>query len=447
MKKRILPGLLAALCLLAALVLPASAAGELTGVKGFDKGVSMHNKGWAAYREDTLEQQMKLAADLGITLVRFDSMWGTINGVEWTDRFVETAEAYGLDMMMIVYVEDTESAQAIASRYKGKIKYYQVHNEVDCATIIDAGHSGESLSDYDPVKLKTKTDAIKACIKGLRAADPAAEIVINSTFVHYGFTEYLVDQGVDFDVIGWDWYSQQEEWCHQNRGYDITGLLDILREKFPDKDIIFCELNILADYENGTDTRQGAFIEEMAVKIYEYAKKDPAIRGLVIYELLDEPDKGNQEGHFGLVYLNDDFSIRGPKPAYRVVQDLFGGDGKATSQPKGTTAGTTAEATARPTTAKPTAAPTTSRAATTTGSTVLSTAQATVSTAQSTTATQGTETQAVASPTVPSDGEGGLPIWPFIVAGIVILLGGGGAALYFLVIRPKIAEKAGVNKP
>lgn len=88
---------------------------------------------WTAgtYRLATLEEQIHLVAELGVKLYRVDANLKDLSTLDFMDKCVDLCEAYGLDIMLIVY--DEAKAQMCASRYKGRVKYYQVLNETDAS--------------------------------------------------------------------------------------------------------------------------------------------------------------------------------------------------------------------------------------------------------------------------------------------------------------------------
>lgn len=87
-------GLCAAL--LGAAALPAAAAGtELTQRSDFIWGVNGHNKGYVAYPESQVEKQIKVAAELGVGIYRFNYNPATLDEIEYLDYVVKLCKAYG----------------------------------------------------------------------------------------------------------------------------------------------------------------------------------------------------------------------------------------------------------------------------------------------------------------------------------------------------------------
>ena len=133
-------GLCAAL--LGAAALPAAATGtELTQRSDFIWGVNGHNKGYVAYPESQVEKQIKVAAELGVGIYRFNYNPATLDEIEYLDYVVKLCKAYGLKMMLVMdnsgpapnsdgYQSSKEASyisaladrgRMIAARYAGKI--------------------------------------------------------------------------------------------------------------------------------------------------------------------------------------------------------------------------------------------------------------------------------------------------------------------------------------
>ena len=295
---------------------PSSAAvtGLGLGDKSFNFAISGHNRNRAAYNTLNLEEQIHKAAELGVSMYRFDAYLDDLKSIAFTDDVVYLCKAYGLDLMLIVY--SPSSAKTAVQRYKGKVKYYQVDNEMDGATINPSGPDGKLVSDFDKAKMDVKVKNCISIINTLRAGDPAAKILVNGTWVHYGCFQYLFDQGVDVDLLGWDWYRNQDT-------YGFEKAMDELYSQFH-KDILICEANIWCKTDD--QALMADYLTQRAQLVYSIAKAKHIV-GFTVYELLNEPALNDSPGEsdFGLVNVNRDQTIGSVKPAYTALQTLYGG--------------------------------------------------------------------------------------------------------------------------
>lgn len=281
----------------------------------FRVGVSAHcpSHGMCnGYPHKYLHEHVRLAAELGVKLYRVDL--GGPDDEAWFDELVPALEEKGIALMVNVGT-NLEYVRKIAERYRGRIAYYQMRNEIDCECIKKNGPNGAGdgkvLSDYDIPLLDKAVADVKGISAVLREADPAAKTVVNGTWVHYGMIQYLLDHGADFDVLGWDWYSNMDH-------YGIDLLLEEL-QRFG-KDIIFCETNIWPLTHEEPD--RAPWIAALLEKLYHHPSG--RVRGVVIYEFLDEPRHPvKREGTFGIVRVENDGKPVGVKDAYKMLQSVL----------------------------------------------------------------------------------------------------------------------------
>ena len=278
---------------------------------GFLFGVTGHNTSRPAYTANTIEDQIHLAAELGVGMYRFDAS----SDMAWNDKVVALCESYGLQMMPLV--SSSSVASTMATRYAGHIKYYQMLNETDNQAILSG--NGDQISQYDMTKVNNFVTQLKSIASAIRAGDPNAKLVINGTFLHYAIFDYFISQGVDFDVLGWDWYSNQDSYAG-----GVAGIAKILLDRYPTKNLFFCEGNYWP-VGSGYPV-EGDYITACMRTVYNL--KSPRILGYCVYELLDEPNQGAPENTFGLVNVNSDYSIGSVKTAYTQVQTVLGGTAK-----------------------------------------------------------------------------------------------------------------------
>ncbi|MCL1971460.1 MAG: T9SS type A sorting domain-containing protein [Endomicrobia bacterium] len=373
-------------CLLALLlsaqcfVSDAYAANPLSNDPDFVVGVTGH-PGWegnpAAFSgygssDADIERQVHLSAEMGAKIYRIHAHDFTADIFE---RVITLCERYGIEIMAQVNIE---SGATVANRFKGRVKYYQVNNEMDSQALKSDGLGGTQIShfwmstDTEPLPagkkyLDVMINDVIDYIKIIRAEDPDAKVLINGGWVHYAFLDYAFERfaeaGVDIDLIGWDWYSNMEGNRDGLSPAAMTvrdGLNSVAKYIYDcyGKDIIICEYNMSisnfdktsitgANYvpflpgngngkidpfeEDNMDTLMGTYLVNNIQYLYNN-RAENHIKGILIYELIDEPGHFNPfEAKFGITYakiLNFSqrrYQILGPKKAYYDVQKLFGG--------------------------------------------------------------------------------------------------------------------------
>lgn len=263
------------------------------------------------------EDMVYYTAKMGGKIIRIDLQG--IDAEKW-DKFFALCKAYGLEVMGIVY--DTTTAEFFSKRYGKQLKYIQVLNETDAEALITGG--GEGKGNYNLNKIAELVGKFKEIIPIIRENSPQSKICINVTYLHYGYFEHLLEQDVDFDVAGLDWYSQM----------DANGTLEATVDeisKITGKPIFICESNIWTNSRTPEENDK-----EMGGVIIDYIKRCKAMQeshdvlGFTVYELFNEPHKKGYtdvikgEAYFGLMYVNDDYSIDKPKAAYYELQEYLG---------------------------------------------------------------------------------------------------------------------------
>lgn len=288
-----------------------------------------------------LDEQFTLMEELGAKWVRTD--WLTQKGWDLLDETLEAARRHGLGVVLIVDWQQEglkifekslspdeiekkayQFANDLAKRYKGKIHYYQISAEMSSLALANPLSAGFLVQDYDNSKYQRIYRWIKGTTEGIKAADPEAKRIIDSLWTHTGFIDRLVADKIEFEVIGWDWYS--------NFGIDL-GAVDIhaasgrkynLVEELGKygKEVWIAEANKSSGTLDGNLEAQARFTEDFARYIYS----QPLFTGFMFYELTDRV--GVQEGELfqGLVQYRqegDHFVLDKNKPAFQSYRKVI----------------------------------------------------------------------------------------------------------------------------
>lgn len=327
---------------------------DLTSRDDFGWGINTHHYSYSSYPESKLEEQIHWIAKSG-------SDWIRVNGAicssaeEWAyfDTVVGLANKYGLKIIMTVepsleYGLDyiTLAMEVIATRYNGEdgrgfVDYFQPWNETDLplmkAKYGTGGPSGESIDHYYTIPVDGVADLpeyleyFKAAKQGLINAGNKSKMMINYAATHWGCALYYLEHGLEIDMLGMDLYTTNP-YDLEKSAEVISGACDRLYSDVIEKynvPVFISETNLHMGYvtqedrENPTLETYGALIDML--NIY-YSR--PWIKGLALYELLDEPDKGidNQEAWFGLIKCSNNGEIGEPKPIYYEFQRLIKGN-------------------------------------------------------------------------------------------------------------------------
>ena len=337
MKKmlKVLSVIMSLLMIFSTMAVPTFATGtdapEYPNNENFVWGINGHLDTSASYPTAEIEEQIALAAKLGTKLYRVD-----INEVtSETDKIVQTANAYGMDVMLVitstaessvdeVTAQFTQIANHYATGYFGNVKYINIFNEIEnfCANDGATGSDLNEANGYDTQKVADMSARINAAHAAVKAASQDYVTVVNYGWLHDPCLDLLRDAGADWDVIGLQWYTDME--VHSNGKLETA--LDRLNsyDTLKDKKIIITESNVWQD----------AGTSEDLFTIMDKAYNSDKVIGMCFYELLDEPDHElESERNFGFVNYTLENGIGEVKPIYNTVQGLIGGSNDI---PKGT---------------------------------------------------------------------------------------------------------------
>lgn len=310
---------------------------EYTGRTDFIWGCTAHDYTYPAYKQDA-ELYIKTIAELGVDAFRigFNYTVTTLESLEYLDKCVKLCDEYGLKKIVLLkfasYSDlelNTQYFEMIASRYNGKnghgfIDIIEVGAEEDAKMLENKwpngnGPNGDSIEHYYESDLIKYQNLYASCIKGIRNASSDIKVMIDFAHLHYAPLLYMYEHGLDFDILGLDWYV--------NMG-PLNKVLDPVLEKFP-HDIIVSETNI---WPEANTNHEDVAVWNPVVEFMDIAYDTQRVKGLLFYELMDEPNLDNwgeefvtEQAHFGLCYTNMDASIKGYKPIYYHLQDLLGG--------------------------------------------------------------------------------------------------------------------------
>ncbi len=319
-------------------VFASASSTEYPNTATFSWGINTHSEIHNGYRANHLDEQVYLAAKTGVKMLRIDVDKET--GFKYYDKFVSLCNAYGIKVLMAItsYVDvaDANGAKVLikelASRYdgnngKGKVDYFQFKNEVDVLTFNQSSASfhGMVTADYDTSALSNYVTLFKKMQEGLDESTSDAKSVINFSWLHYGFLDYLITNGVSFDTIGLDWYSNMESEI-KDEAYSFNNIgeyLSFLMNRYSTYDFLLTEIGqVTSSQDDISDISNWDALLSIIDDVYEVSLTNSKLKGAFIYELLDAPATGT---YYGLINASNDGTIGTKKAIYNKVTELFGG--------------------------------------------------------------------------------------------------------------------------
>jgi hypothetical protein len=302
----------------------------------FAWGVTLLTFPFPVYNEGFTATQTTEAEKLGINYVRIDYVPSNPKAAEVA---VDDAIKNGLKTVLVIPFgpkdiftdKNLESSATtyvtdIVNKFKGKVGVYQLATEVASVALANNGAvHGIELKDYPPARLDAVTTWVKAATTAVKKADPSAKRLINDQWVHVGFFENYFAKGGDFDILGWNWFSDMGTSMDsvvlnaaENQNFALMEKL-----KSYNKPIWLTEVNRRMGSQNKGEQAQAEFITTMG----NYVKTQDAIKGFFVFNFLEDQAAPAAEKGYGIITAVDNGGqkITGHKPAFdaykKVIQE------------------------------------------------------------------------------------------------------------------------------
>jgi hypothetical protein len=289
------------------------------------------------YNPVTAESQIDLLKDLGVNVVRINLERSVTSVSPFNQKYDEKTnddfinKLYEADLEVLLAIDgeiiatadkpsvDKESegykiGKYAASRYKGKVKFYQISNEIT-GTIIKPPDpdfkgpvfDGENGIKYSTERYESALKWLRGMQRGIRESDPKSKVVLSGHWVLTDIIKKLESDGVDFDILGWAWYDTDGLDMTKRQAGD-SGTIDMVQELMSfNKPVWLIEVNTDKGSwsEQGLslgETKQANFIREFSDKVFLEEK----IKGVFIYRFLDipsvySPQTREEDSHWGIV--------------------------------------------------------------------------------------------------------------------------------------------------
>ena len=321
--------------------------------KDFIYGINLHHAGYESYPGEDLEKNLDECVEMGLNWVRINCSFGSEDDADYYQGVAKAVHEKGLKLMHCVDIAyhgvETNLCESyfekhyqwIGETMKGQVDIYQIFNEMDVTAmhndignIVNAGSDGLVKEDYDPVRWERALLSVKGAIRGLKKGDPNAKICVNFSWRHTALIYAMIDSGCEFDVIGFDWYSDCEN------AYPFLVQLEEISKRYPNHELMICETNFWMNCHNPKDPRYAMLLDQkqrdrnQAEWVVEFTKKlfhlpNPNFKGIFYYELMDEPaferNAGHYHGesHFGFINCDDKGKNRERKPVFDAVKQMI----------------------------------------------------------------------------------------------------------------------------
>jgi hypothetical protein len=287
-------------------------------------GINGHPLSDAPYIATSATDQMQILKNMGMSWYRIavqSTSDGSITVPYLSNPLIKAAAAANVKLLPMLYprtmsLSMSESAAYTAGKLLGSnfaakngqyFTYYELGNDLDLKALLP-NTTGASQKDYDQAKFKIIAAYLKGMDVGIKSKDPDAKTIISAGWLHYGFLRELEGYGVNYDIVGYHWYSEMEG-AARNAPYYIDDITVKLNSLFPSKPLWITETGLRYKNVSTHEEDQNAFLSKFITK----CKNNPKIKVLMIYELFNEPYKSTLEANYGILKWTNPYSIWAPK--------------------------------------------------------------------------------------------------------------------------------------
>jgi hypothetical protein len=286
-----------------------SSGSEQTPIStSFMLGLNAHSMGNIAYSPVSMTTQMSILKKMGMKAMRQNfnvNSDGSISGPTTLDQLMSAANTNGINILAMINIttlnysssESTNYAAGkslgsnVAAKNSSRFTYYELGNELDNKAIVSG--NGDVASDYNSQKLRASAAFLKGMNDGIKLKQPGAKTMIDGSWKHFYFLQYMQTYGVKFDIVAWHWYSDMEKAIASSSSPDITKKLSSLFTK----PIWFTEVGQRWTNVSNIDQMQSDFVNAFIKRM----KANSQVKVGLCYEMFDEPFRTGAEGHYGFI--------------------------------------------------------------------------------------------------------------------------------------------------
>ncbi len=254
-------------------------------------GITGHPLNQHAYMNTPANTQIQLLKDMKMSYYRIDISThadGTIWNTKKFDELRIAASNGGIKLLPTLFLnglsyKQTESeafrvgkslTYGFAKKYGQYFDVYELGNEEESKIILSKSYDGDSPSHYDATKMKILTAFLKGMDQGIKEGDEGSKTIINAGWKHYSYLKGLEAAGVNYDIVGYHWYSDMD-------GVDPFVML---KDVFT-KPVWFTEIG----KKHGTADGDEASQAKWTMDFIEKSKKYSFVKAVMLYELFDQP--------------------------------------------------------------------------------------------------------------------------------------------------------------
>lgn len=300
--------------------------------EAFIWGINGHPISQKAYSNATWDDQIKYLKDLQVNYYRYDVLLnqeGYIKYESWATAFLGKLKSNNLHSLLVVkqvgfkdmnyedsYKLSFEQGENFCKKYNKYLTVIEIGNEEDDDLILSSGYDGTKEYHYDLKKADKLMAQVKGFADGVKSVNPAIKISMSLGWVHFYYLELLKNYNINYDIIGYHWYSSMGDITNVKAPYG--DILSKIKKKYK-KEIWITEFNTYGGSFKAGPEKQDAYIKKSIAKILDQG----IVNGLFFYELFDQPVLRNPlEQHYGLISNSGTNASYSKKSAYHQYKKI-----------------------------------------------------------------------------------------------------------------------------
>lgn len=306
---------------------------------GVHTSIYSFKKGPETFTQPMLDVQKKYVTDLGVSLLRSNYEIYP-DSQEANDAMVKFAEESKLKLLLVLepplpdlmtqltYQVGYDWGKKVASRYKGRVGYYQLTNEVS-GVVIKPSFPGTKESDYDEEKYQKLKVYLQGLSTGIHDGDKNAKRVITANWISTAIIDRMYKDKVPFDIIGWNWFSDMGD-DPTHKVLDDGSVLDLPTyfAKYK-KPFWITEANQShGDFDDQTGKKQADYMNALTANIVKSGKVDAFIAFKLFDSHSEAQGKQTPDTSWGFVGQKVDAKTKNYipgnlKPAYTAYKEII----------------------------------------------------------------------------------------------------------------------------
>jgi hypothetical protein len=311
------------------------------GGKGFVVGMNGHILTQDPDTHIPWDVQLALLKKANAAVYRFDL--SSHPDMEETDKWVEALKKNGIAPVPILippgYKDKKNTPEAaekqaydyaltLAQRYKGRVRYWELGNEMDDFSILRRGDvsadgkvwdygtaNGWNPKEFEEKRYQLALGMLRGLSRGMREGDPAARLIVDSSgWIHAGFFDRLEQDKLDYDIVSWHWYSDYGN----IRNAGGKPLLDHLVSYH--KPIWITEGGYRPRKNDPHPDQSQA--DYFRAALDDFSDLYPLVQVYIVYTLFDTPTDGQPYGLVSAEKTGNGWVAGKPKPAFEAVSSF-----------------------------------------------------------------------------------------------------------------------------